>query len=78
MHAAVSSVLYLRYIFNWSYGRMVVWSLSVSMMERLDSIALSHNDIDFAFIFLRKFVTSVTPFTSNSVDKCFTDIASSA
>lgn len=36
----------------------------VSMMKRLDSIALSHNDIAFAFIFLRTFVTSVTPFSS--------------
>ncbi|MBW3525012.1 hypothetical protein KO533_00270 [Shewanella sp. NKUCC05_KAH] len=32
------------------------------MMKSLDSIALSHNNIAFSFIFLRTFATSVTAF----------------
>jgi hypothetical protein len=37
------------------------WSLIVSIINRLDSIARSHNDIVFAFMYLRTVVINVTP-----------------
>jgi len=45
------------------------WSLIVSIIKRFESIALSHSDIAFAFIFLRIVVISFTPLASKSASK---------
>jgi hypothetical protein len=40
------------------------WPFIVSIMNPFDNIARSHNDIAFAFMFLRTVVISVTPLSN--------------